>query len=218
MLPTFLRQFDTLGSSHTPQLVAGLVACGTVLVIADRRLALPALLVQRLIVLALIWANLEPTLALIMLLGSTATVLLYVVAEGRLLLRRETRGTGPDWHSALLPQLALRGLAAGLGLLVTYGLVQAFHSDLLPLTVAAAVISLLVTATLLLLIADGGLRAGLGVHALMDASRIIYALWGPDTVVWGLWATLDVMVALAASHLHGTQARAVDGVLFGGDR
>jgi hypothetical protein len=108
-------------------------------------------------------------------------------------------------------------LVAGLGLLVTYGLVQAFPSHLLPLTVATAVISLVVTAMLVLLAADGGLRTGLGVQTLMDAGRIIYALWGPDTVVWGLWAALDVMVALAASHLLSTNAPAVDNGVLGGE-
>jgi hypothetical protein len=102
-------------------------------------------------------------------------------------------------------------------MLVTYGLVQAFPPDLLPLTVGTAVISLLVTAILVLLVADGGLGMGLGVQTFMDAGRVIYALWGPDTVVWGLWAALDVMVALAASQLHSAEAPAVNNDVLGGE-
>jgi hypothetical protein len=217
MLPTILREFDTLASSHTPQLVASLVVCGALLITADRWLAIVALLVQRLIVVALLWANLEPPLAATWLLAAIASVVLYVFAEGRLLLGKVRGGKLLDWHSALLPQVAFRGSVAGLGMLVTYGLVQAFPPDLLPLTVGTAVISLLVTAILVLLVADGGLGMGLGVQTFMDAGRVIYALWGPDTVVWGLWAALDVMVALAASQLHSAEAPAVNNDVLGGE-
>jgi hypothetical protein len=210
MLSTLLREFDSLAFLQTPQLIAGMMVCETALLATNGWLAVLAFLLQRLVVVALLWPSLEPPLAAIMVLTSLAAFLLYSVAEGHLLMGKMIRRQRPPLQPALQPQAALRGLVACLGLLMTHGLVQAFPSHLLPLTVAVAVISLLVTSVLLLLLADGGLQTGLGVHTFMDASRIICALWGPNTVLWGLWAALDVLVALAASHLRRVETTALD--------
>jgi hypothetical protein len=208
MLLDYLREFDSLAFSHLPQLIAGLLICETALIATGRWLAVLAFLLQRLIVVALLWSSLEPPLAMVMLLTSFAALLIYTVAEGQL-LPGQLMGKRPSSRQAgFQPRVALRGLVAGFGLLMTYGLVRASPSHVLPLTIATAVISLLVTGVFLLLLANGGLRTGLGVQTFMDASRILYALSGPDTVLWGAWAALDVLVALAASHLHTVEAGA----------
>lgn len=209
MSPTFLHEFDSLSSSYTPQLVAGLAICGAVLVVSGHRLAIVAFLVQRLIVVALLWPSVRLPLAAVMLLASIAAVLVYIVTEGRLLIKaRHVRHTSQ--RRSFLAQVPFRALAAALGLLVTYGLVQGYGSNLLPLAVASTVVSLLVSSLLVVILANTGLQTGLGVQTFIDACRVLYALWQPNSLVWGLWAVCDVLVALAACHLRNTEVAVVE--------
>lgn len=201
MLSDLLAEFQSLGPSHTPQLIATLVTCGIILVISGHRLAVMAFLVQRLVVIALLQSSLGLPMTAMMLVASIAAGLLYLLAEGRLLVTSTVRGRYSIRPNGLLRQASLRALAAGLGLLLIYALVRSYALDWLPLTASAMVTSLLVTGVLVLILANSGLQTGVGVQTFMDAGRVIYALWKPHPLIWGLWAAVDVMVALAASYL-----------------
>ncbi len=203
MLSNLLLELQSFGPSQTPQLVATLVACGVILVISGHRLAVIAFLVQRSMVITLLQTSLGLPMTAMLLVASTAAGLLYVFAEGRLLAAGAMRRKILTWSASPLKQVFLRSLAAGLGLLLTYALVGEYTPDWMPLTASATVTSLLVTGVLVLVLANGGLKTGMGVQTFMDAGRVIYALWEPQPMIWGLWAAFDVMVALAASYLQG---------------
>ena len=86
MLTNLLLEFLSLGPSDTPRLVATLVACGVIMVVSGHPLALMAFLVQRLMVIALLQSSLGLPMTAMTLVASTATGLLYLLAEGRLLV------------------------------------------------------------------------------------------------------------------------------------
>jgi hypothetical protein len=207
MLSNLLLEFQSLGPSQTPQLVATLVACGVILVISGHRLAVMAFLVQRLMVIALLQFSLGLPMTAMLLVASIAAGLLYLLAEGRLLVAGTMRCKRLIWPAWPLKQVPLRALTAGLGLLLIYALVGEYTPDWLPLTASATASSLLVTGVLVLILANSGVQTGIGVQTFMDAGRIIYALRDPQPIIWGLWAAFDVIVALAASYL---QDRGVD--------
>ncbi len=207
MLSNLLAEFQSLGPSHTPQLITTLMACGIILVISGHSLAVMAFLVQRLMVMALLQSSLGLPMTAMMLAASIAAGLMYLLVEGRLLVASTVEGRHSVRLAGLLRQMSLRALAAGLALLLIYALVRTYTPDWLPLTASATVTSLLVTGVLVLILANSGLQTGVGVQTFMDAGRVLYALWEPNPLIWGLWAAVDVMVALAASYL---QERGID--------
>ncbi len=207
MLSNLLAEFQSLGPSHTPQLITTLMACGIILVISGHSLAVMAFLVQRLMVMALLQSSLGLPMTAMMLAASIAAGLMYLLVERRLLVASTVEGRHSVRLAGLLRQMSLRALAAGLALLLIYALVRTYTPDWLPLTASATVTSLLVTGVLVLILANSGLQTGVGVQTFMDAGRVLYALWEPNPLIWGLWAAVDVMVALAASYL---QERGID--------
>ncbi len=201
MLSNLLLEFQSLGPSHTPQLIAALMACGVILIVSGHTLAVMAFLVQRLIVIVLLQDSLGLPMTAMMWVASIAAGLMYLLAEGRLLVASTARGKHSLRPAELLRQISLRALAAALGLLLIYALVGSHIADWLPPTASATVTSLFVTGVLVLILANSGLQTGVGVQTSMDAGRVIYALWEPNPLLWGLWAAFDVIVVLAASYL-----------------
>lgn len=213
MLPTLL----SLSSFHAPQLVAGLVVCGAVLlIVSDHRLAILAFFVQRLIVVTLLWAIIEAPLRVMSIIALAAIALVCHITEWR--LRRAEIREPLHAHQARpsLTSPPFRALAAALGLLVAYGLVQTCNLAL-PLPMVAFTVGWLVVNGLLILsLAGSGLRTGLGVLTFADGCRILYALWQPSLLVWGLWSVCDVLVALAACHLRSAEVAAAGNKSTGG--
>lgn len=217
MLPTLLDELEFLSSSRAPQLVVGLAICGILLlIVSDHRVAIPVFLVQRLIVIALLWSAVQLPLGSTSIVASAAIFLIYAGTELRFLYAR-MKGPAQSEESRPSPtSLPFRALVAALGLLVTYGLVRVYALDLLPPVVAFPVVLLTVNSFLIALLAETALWTGLGILTFADGCRILYALWQPHTLVWGLWGACDVLVALAASHLYNTVSAIREGQAAGG--
>jgi hypothetical protein len=217
MPPTLLHELESLSSSHAPQLVVSLALCGIVLLIVpDDRLAILAFLAQRLVVIGLLWSTIQLPLGSTSIVASIAIVLIYAVAELRLLLvgakQRRQAGRGRPATTSL----PFRALAATLGLLFTYGLVRVYAPGFFPPIVAYPVVLLTVNSFLIVLLANSALRTGMGILTFASGCRILYALWQPNLLVWGLWNACDVLVALAASHLRSTEVAVLKSHAAGG--
>lgn len=187
----------SLSSLRAPELLNALVVCSALLVIvADRPWSVLVLLAQRLIVIAFLWFQLPLPLLVGAFVASVAGVGILTVSEGRRVVARGRGRTSPG-----LTHLAFRGGVAALGMLVVDGLLETSVAGLLPRTAAGAVTALVVFGFLLLALADDGVQFGMGILMFADAGRLLYSLFPPRPEVWGLWAVLDVTVALAAAHL-----------------
>ncbi len=212
LLSDIIRTLEPLAASRALHLVVGLYASGALLLLwPDERLLIPFFLVQRGIVIVLLWSSIGPELVSIHAAASVAAALIYLITLWYLYRRapaavaRATRGARPLTH------LPLRALAVALALLLTYGLVQRYAPSLLPPLVTWSVAWLLVEFCFAVLLAPTPLHAGLGILAFADAGRILYALTYPDALVWGVWASCDVLVALAAAHLCNVEVAAYGG-------
>ena len=212
MLPTILRSLEPLAASRALHLVVGLYASGALLLLSpDERLLIPFFLLQRGIVIVLLWSNIGLSLVTVSTAASVAVGLIYLITVWGLFRKaapavaQATRGAQP------LTYPPLRALAVALALLLTHGLVQRYAPSLLPPLVTWSVAWLLVEFCFALLLAPTPLHSGLGVLAFADAGRILYALTGPDPLVWGVWASCDVLVALAAAHLRTVEVAAYGG-------
>jgi hypothetical protein len=206
MLSTWLLWLERLSSSRAPQLTAGLTVCGLlVLVLGDHPLALLPFLLQRGLVIALLWSALRLPLGSISGIASIAIALLLISAELWRWISR--RWTGPAVQAARpsAPGWPIRALGAALALLLTNGLLRVELVQRLPPAVAEAAVPLCVNGLLMLLLADSGWLTGFGVLSLADGLRVGYALWQPDPLCWGLWAASDVIVALGTAHLRRLQ-------------
>jgi len=65
VLVSLSHTLELLSSSHAPQLILGLIACGVVLLTcADEAISILAFLVQRLITLTLLWPAIAPSWAI----------------------------------------------------------------------------------------------------------------------------------------------------------
>lgn len=202
MLSTILRTLEPLASSRALHLVVGLYCSGALLLLSpDDRLLIPLFLLQRGIVIILVWSNIGLELVATSAAASVAVGLIYLVTvwclyrKAAAAVARAARGARPLTH------LPLRALAVALALLLTHGLVQRYAPPLLPPLVSWSVAWLVAEFCFALLLAPTPLHTGLGVLAFADAGRILYALTRPDALVWGVWASCDVLVALAAAHL-----------------
>lgn len=209
MLSSWLRALEPLSSSHAPQLTLALVICGaTSLVLSDHRLALLAFLVQRLIVIVLLWPAIGVSMGLTNLIAALALVLVGGGTEWGL-RRRNARRASHAWRQQPFAMSApFRALAAALVLLVAYGSVQTYSFPWLPQTMAFVTVWLIALSLLSLLLAGSGLGTGLGVLGFADGCRVLYALSQPNLLVWGLWSACDVLVALAAAYLRSAGAAA----------
>lgn len=193
MLPILLSS----SVSYAPQLVVGLVICGiAALTISNLPLATTAFLVQRLMVITLLWPSLKTPLRTINLITLGAIAAIYYITEWH---RRSDRSRSS------FPNPLFKALTAALGLLLARGLVQTWLTPSLPM-VAFTVSWLIIAGLLIILLTDGALRTGLGILTFADGCRVLYALWEPSPLVWALWSIGDVLVALAASHLCDTKA------------
>lgn len=209
-----VRTLEPLASSRALHLIVGLYASGALLLLSpDERLLIPFFLLQRGAVIVLLWSSIGLELVGIHVAASLAAGLIYLITVWYLYRRapaavaRAQRGAQPLSH------LPLRALAVALALLLTHGLVQRYAPPLLPALVSWSVGWLLVEFCFAVLLAPTPLHTGLGVLAFADAGRILYALTRPDALVWGVWASCDVLVALAAAHL-----RTVEVAAYGGKR
>ncbi|MGB9879788.1 MAG: hypothetical protein ACPLRM_03405 [Anaerolineae bacterium] len=206
-MSTLFHEIVPFASTRTPQLVSGLVLCGAIsFAVSDFRLGAWAFLGQRLILIVLLWAIVGASLALTSTIAAIAIALIFSITAWRIwYIQRSARKatTGAIVHKLSLNRFALRILIAALGILVSYGLVQKYH-DLLPFLTAFTIAWLFVSSLLNLLLPDHALHKSLGILNFADGCRILYALWQPTPMIWGLWAACDVLIALAASHLrHG---------------
>jgi len=197
-------------SALAPQLVVGITICGLVLlVLSDQRMMIPVLLVQRVAILALQWPALPTSWALISLVALLAVVAIYALTEWHLWRVHGSQAMSAGRGRLRMVSPALRALAAALGLGVTYGLVQAFPAIPLPRLVVFTVLWLMVYCALNLVLADSVLRTGWSALAFADACRLLYLLTQPTLLAWGLWATCDVLIALASAHLRTQEATAL---------
>lgn len=220
MLPTLLRelfqQLEFFSSYRAPQLLIGLAVCGFLLILLpDDRPAILAFLAQRLMALALLWSAVPVPLGTTSVIASTAIAVIYVVTELRLFLAARGKALA-DGRGAARISLPFGALAAALGQLVTYGALHTWVADLLPVVVAFPAILLAVNGFLVLLLANNAGRIGLGILTFSDACRVLYALWQPNLLVWGLWSACDVLVALSASHLHSAEVATLRAEAGGG--
>lgn len=215
MLPTIIHTLEPLASSRAVHLVVGLCVSGALLLLSpDDRLLLPLFLVHRGIVIVLLWPNIGSALVAASSAASLAVGFIYLITmcclyrRAAVTIARTTRGALP------LTYLPFRALAVALALLLTYGLLQRYAPPAVPPLVSWSVTWLLVEFCFAVLLAPSPLHSGLGILAFADAARILYALLRPDALVWGLWASCDVLVALAAAHLRTVEVAAHGGVDF----
>jgi hypothetical protein len=208
-----LRTLEPLAASRALHLVVGLYGSGALLLLSpDDRLLVPLFLLQRGIVIVLLWSNIGVPLVAVSTTASVAIGLIYLITAWGLhrhaapAIAQATRRAQP------LTYLPLRALAVALALLLTHGLVQRYAPSLLPPLVTWSAVWLLTEFCFALLLAPTPLHAGLAVLAFADAGRILYALTRPDPLVWGVWASCDVLVALAAAHLRTVEVAACGGV------
>lgn len=216
MLLTLLHLFDAL-SSHAPQLVAGLAICGAMLlIVSDHRLAILAFLVQRSIVIVLLWPAIGIPLAATSVIALIVIVVIYCITEWRWRGVEMSEPAHANRSRPSLTSLPFRALAASLAVLVTYGFVQTYNLNPLPPLVAFTVVWLIINSLFILFVADSALRTGLGILTFADGCRTLYALWQPNLLVWGLWGACDVLVALAASYLRSAEVIAAKSQPVGG--
>jgi hypothetical protein len=207
LLSALLHTLDSLAAARALQLITGLVVCGaTLLMASDHRLTLAAFLAQRSIIFILLWPTLGIRLDLVNVIAFFAIALVLYGTEWRLRCTRIGEQADTGWGQPFRMSLSFRALAAALGLLVAYGAVQTYIIKLLPPIVGFATAWLFVVSLLSLLLASGGLGAGLGALTFADACRILYALGQPNLLVWGLWNVCDVLLALGTSYLHSAGA------------
>lgn len=195
---------EGLSVSGAPQLMLALVAAGAVLLVVPYYgVALWAFLVQRFIVLIFLWGQIGPNLSL---LSTVALLTITIVSYATMWHLRGARpnALGLEWEEGALGSVLFRVLALVLAALLTFGLVRARDWPL-SFNVAFSVIWLLMISVFGLLLGDGGLRTGLAVLTFADAGRVLYALWGPSVLVWGIWSACDILVALAACYLYSTR-------------
>jgi hypothetical protein len=180
-----------------------------VLVLGDHPLALLPFLWQRGLVIALLWSAIRLPLGSMSGMASIALALLMIGGElwGWFTRRR----TGTVAQATRLPATgwAVRVLGAALALLLANGLLRVEVIQRLPPAAAQAAVPLCVNGLFMLLLADSGWLTGFGVLTVADGLRVLYALWPPDPLWWGLWAVSDVIVALGTSHLRRLQRSAV---------
>jgi len=141
-----------------------------------------------------------------------AIAFIYYGTEWRLrrVEMREPARTKRGWLSLAIPPF--RALTALLGVLVVYGLVKTYDFLPLPTMLAFTIVWLIANSLLTWLLADSALCTGLGILTFGDGCRILYALWQPNPLVWGLWNACDALVALAISYLRNAEVMAAQGL------
>jgi hypothetical protein len=195
----------SIASQSPLALVATLAACGVGLVLfADSLLAMPLFLTERLVIAALLWPLVPPPIACALLVASVAAMAIAYAQSYRVSviacgLRRVTLASG-----FTLSGPALRITAAALALLIAEGMVRWALSALLPEPAAYAIAVLVAVALALLLLANRPIGAALGAFLLIDAARLLYALWKTNPWIWALWASCDLLMALSAARLHAS--------------
>jgi hypothetical protein len=206
MLSTWSLWLETLSSSRAPQLTAGLTVCGlAVVVMGDHPLALLPFLLQRGMVIALLWSAIHLPRGSMSVIATMATALLLIGGELWEWFTRRRTAIADDTARPPATSWPMRALAAALGLLVANGLLRIELVQRLPPAVALAAVPLCVNGLFMMLMADSGWLIGFGLLTVADGLRVGYALWQPDLLLWGLWAASDVIVVWGASHLRRLQ-------------
>lgn len=210
MLLTLVQTLQPLACTHALELVIFLMTSGALLlVLPDDFLIVPVFLIQRGIVVLLLWPNIGRELASVSAVASLTVGVIYALTAWDL-RRRAGQGIGILWRRAWpLSYLPWRTLAAALGVLLTFLLVRTYALQALPSLVTWAVTWLLVQFGLGLAMSPTPLHTALAGLAFADAGRILYALTRPDAVIWGLWMACDVLVGLGAAHLRTVGVEAV---------
>jgi hypothetical protein len=206
---TWLRMLPSLSFSSAPQLVACLVVLGAALLtVADRRLAVLAFLLLRATVLILLWPAIRGVMGAVSAATLLAIAIICTMSECRLRQARFSEEAHPTGRSAFLMTPLFRALAASLGMLLAHGFVEAYARDLAPLAVMLTSAWLVVLGMLALLLSSSGLGTAMGVVALADGCRILYALSRPGAWAWALWNVCDVIIVLAGAHLSRAETMA----------
>jgi hypothetical protein len=205
LLTNLFAALEPLGLTQAIRLVTGSVAVGLVLIILPGDALTGALfLLQRAMILVLLWPRVPTQLLASSAVASLAVGLIYSATVLSLHLSGRSK-VRPQ--SNLLGHLPFRVVAAALGLLLASAAAHAFTTTSLPELMIWMVAWLLVQSVFSLLLATSSLQTGIGVLAFADAGRIVYSLLQPDPLLWGVWAACDVLIALGVASLrsHNTQ-------------
>lgn len=209
MLVSLSHTLELLSSSHAPQLILGLIACGVVLLTcADEAISILAFLVQRLITLTLLWPAIAPSWAITNVVAFVAVALVWGSSALSWQRKRLSQDTDSDSGRRLLLNTPFRLLATVLAILVSYGVTQIYASQRTPYAIAFTTIWIIVISLLTLLFSRDSLGVGLGVLTCADGCRVWYALSQPQLLVWGLWSICDILVALGAVYLRNAEISA----------
>lgn len=199
MLTNLITVLAPLAQSHAIHLVAGSIAAGLLLLILPRNLLIGAIfLLQRGMLLLLLWPRLPTQLLASSALSSLAVSLVYSATTLGLCFGRRA---GPRGGSRLLTYLPFRVLAAALALLIASAVARGLPRTAIPELIVWMLTWLVIQSVFSLLLASNPMQTGIGVLAFADAGRIVYSLLRPDPLLWGAWAACDVLVALAVTRL-----------------
>lgn len=199
MLTNLTATLAPLAQSHAIHLVSGSIAAGLLLLILPGELLVSTLfLLQRGMILLLLWPQLPAPLLASSALSSLAIGIIYSATTLDLYLHRRT---SPNTRSMLLTHLPFRVATAALALLVAAAVARALPRTAIPELVTWMVVWLLIQSVFSLLLAPNPMQTGIGVLAFADAGRIVYSLFRPDPLLWGAWTVCDVLIALAVARL-----------------
>ena len=199
MLTNLFALLEPLGLTEAIHLVTGSIAVGLVLIILPSDALTGAVfLLQRALILVLLWPRLPTPLLASSAAASLAVGLIYTATVLSLHLSGRAR-VSP--RSSLLAHLPFRVVAAALALLLASAAARSFTTTALPELMLWMVTWLLVQSVFSLLLASSPLQTGIGVLAFADAGRILYSLLRPDPLLWGAWAACDVLIGLGVASL-----------------
>ena len=198
MLTNLIAVLEPLAQTQAIHLVTVSIAAGLLLLILPGDILIGAVfLLQRAMILLLLWPRVPNQLLASSAVASLAVGLIYCATTLRLHLRRRAN---PSPQSKLLGHLPFRVAAAALALLLASAAARVIKITL-PELVLWMISWLLVQAVFSLLLAASPLHTGIAVLAFADAGRIVYSLLRPDPLLWGVWAACDVLIALAVARL-----------------
>ena len=199
MLNNLIAVLEPLALTHAIPLVAGAIAVGLLsLILPDDGLTAVAFLLQRGLLLVLLWSRVSAQLLASSAVATLAVGFIYSATTISLYLHRKTR---PSPQPRLPTHLPFRVAAAALALLLTSAAVRYFSRTAVPALILWVVAWLLVQSVFSLLLAVSPLNTGLGILTFADAGRIVCSMLRPDPVLWGAWAVCDVLIALGAARL-----------------
>ncbi len=185
---------------HFPGLLWALVLSqGLAILTSGHFCAVPIFMMQRFIVISLLWSSTDQRLLQAMAIGTAAISLIYALAWVQRRLTRVVRPPAGD-RTPLSTTPYLRAEVAALGLVASRLLAESAYLFWLPPAAALACVPPFVGGLLALLVSPSALQLGLATLSISDSARVIYALGGPEALPWGVWLTAEVVVALASTY------------------